>query len=199
MEKKLSHLPARLGGLGLLSFSDVAPPAYKTAVAQSDKHLANVFNLDTSDDASIPTQCELCATLWDLQQATIFDVLNDPQRKILIENASQMGKRCLNVIPYFQPLRLSNQEVAMGLHDRTLVGSSIPICAFCDSNSPLGHDELCRTRNSWAQRCHDSINRIIHRGLQSIQRAIVFIEPRTVEGQRRNDLRVRGRCGLHVA
>ncbi|OXC63608.1 hypothetical protein C367_05585 [Cryptococcus neoformans Ze90-1] len=49
--------------------------------------------------------------------------------------------------PYFQPLRLSNQEVATGLHDRTLVGSSIAICSFCGSDSPLGHDELCRSRH----------------------------------------------------
>ncbi|KAE8542727.1 hypothetical protein D1P53_001509 [Cryptococcus gattii VGV] len=42
------------------------------------------------------------------------------------------------------------------------------------------------------------LNRIIHRGLQSIQGAVVSLEPRTLEGQRRNDLRVRGRCGLHA-
>ncbi|ADV23184.1 Hypothetical protein CGB_F6630C [Cryptococcus gattii WM276] len=196
--KKLSHLPARFGGLGLLSFTDIAPLAYKAAVAQSDKHLANIFNLDTSDNTPTPTQRELCASLWDLQQTTILEGLNDPQRKRLIENASKIGKRWLDVIPYFQPLRLSNQEVATGLHDRTLVGSSIAICTFCGSDSPLGHDELCRSRNSWAQQRHDSINRIIHHGLQSIQGAVVSLEPRTLEGQRRNDLRVRGRCGLHA-
>lgn len=143
LRKKLSHLPARLGCLGLLSFADVAPLAYKAAAAQSDKHLANIFNLDTPDGASTPTQSELCASLWDFQRATILDRLNDSERKRLIENASQMGKRWLNVIPCFQPLRLSNQEVATGLHDRTLVGSSIAICSFCGSDSPLGHDELC--------------------------------------------------------
>ncbi|KAE8542258.1 hypothetical protein D1P53_001031 [Cryptococcus gattii VGV] len=49
-----------------------------------------------------------------------------------------------------------------------------------------------------SQQRHDSINRIIHRGLQSIEGAVVSLEPRTLEGQRRNDLRVRGRCGLHA-
>lgn len=136
--------------------------------------------------------------MWELQQTTILEGLNDPARKRLIENASKIGKRWLNVILYFQPLRLSNQEVATGLHDRTLVESSIAICSFCGSDSPLGHDELCRSRNSWAQRPHDSINRIIHRGLQSIEGAVVSLDPRTLEGQRRNDLRVRGRCGLHA-
>ncbi|AAW43042.1 hypothetical protein CND00010 [Cryptococcus deneoformans JEC21] len=196
--KKLSHLPARFGGLGLLSFTDVAPLAYKAAAAQADKHLANIFGLDLPDEAPTPSQRELCSSMWEHQQTTILEGLNDPARKRLIENASKIGKRWLNVIPYFQPLRLSNQEVATGLHDRTLVGSSIAICSFCGSDSPLGHDELCRSRNSWAQRRHDSINRIIHRGLQSVEGAVVSLEPRTLEGQRRNDLRVRGRCGLHA-
>ncbi|UOH81167.1 hypothetical protein LQV05_003833 [Cryptococcus neoformans] len=196
--KQLSHLPARFGGLGLLSFTDVAPLAYKAAAAQADKHLANIFALDLPDKAPTPSQRELCSSMWEHQQTTILEGLNDPGRKRLVENASRIGKRWLNVVPHFQPLRLSNQEVATGLHDRTLVGSSLAICSFCGSDSPLGHDELCRSRNSWAQRRHDSINRIIHRGLQSIEGAVVSIEPRTLEGQRRNDLRVRGRCGLHA-
>lgn len=196
--KKLSHLPARFGGLGLLSFTDVAPLANKAAAAQADKYLANIFALDLPDEAPTPSQRELCSSMWEHQQTAILEGLNDPGRKRLIENASGIGKRWLNVVPYFQPLRLSNQEVATGLHDRTLVGSSLAICSFCGSDSPLGHDELCRSRNSWAQRRHDSINRIIHRGLQSVEGAVVSIEPRTLEGQRRNDLRVRGRCGLHA-
>ncbi|UOH85594.1 hypothetical protein LQV05_002423 [Cryptococcus neoformans] len=196
--KQLSHLPARFGGLGLLSFTDVAPLAYKAAAAQADKHLANIFALDLPDKAPTPSQRELCSSMWEHQQTTILEGLNDPGRKRLVENASRIGKRWLNVVPHFQPLRLSNQEVATGLHDRTLVGSSLAICSFCGSDSPLGHDELCRSRNSWAQRRHDSINRIIHRGLQSVEGAVVSIEPRTLEGQRRNDLRVRGRCGLHA-
>ncbi|UOH80526.1 hypothetical protein LQV05_003180, partial [Cryptococcus neoformans] len=176
----------------------IAPLAYKAAAAQADKHLANIFALDLPDKAPTPSQRELCSSMWEHQQTTILEGLNDPGRKRLVENASRIGKRWLNVVPHFQPLRLSNQEVATGLHDRTLVGSSLAICSFCGSDSPLGHDELCRSRNSWAQRRHDSINRIIHRGLQSVEGAVVSIEPRTLEGQRRNDLRVRGRCGLHA-
>ncbi|OXG82729.1 hypothetical protein C350_02677 [Cryptococcus neoformans MW-RSA36] len=166
---------------------------YEKDDSASRQALANIFNLDLPDEAPTPSQRELCSSMWEHQQTTILEGLNDPGRKRLVENASRVGKRWLNVVPYFQPLRISNQEVATGLHDRTLVGSSLAICSLCGSGSPLGHDELCRSRNSWAQPRHDSINRIIHRGLQSIEGAVVSIEPRTLEGQRRNDLRVRGR------
>ncbi|UOH81183.1 hypothetical protein LQV05_003849 [Cryptococcus neoformans] len=101
--------------------------------------------------------------------------------------------------PYLQPLRLSNVEIASGLHDRTLVGSSIPVCRFCGSDSPLGHDELCRARNPWTQRRHNAINRVIFQHLKQIQGATVEIEPHTLSGQRRNDLRVRGSSALAFA
>ncbi|UOH84400.1 hypothetical protein LQV05_001200, partial [Cryptococcus neoformans] len=89
--------------------------------------------------------------------------------------------------------------IASGLHDRTLVGSSIPVCRFCGSDSPLGHDELCRARNPWTQRRHNAINRVIFQHLKQIQGATVEIEPHTLSGQRRNDLRVRGSGALAFA
>ncbi|UOH81738.1 hypothetical protein LQV05_004418 [Cryptococcus neoformans] len=97
--KQLSHLPARFGGLGLLSFTDVAPLAYKAAAAQADKHLANIFALDLPDKAPTPSQRELCSSMWEHQQTTILEGLNDPGRKRLVENASRIGKRWLNVVP----------------------------------------------------------------------------------------------------
>ncbi|UOH81165.1 hypothetical protein LQV05_003831, partial [Cryptococcus neoformans] len=129
----------------------------------------------------------------------ILHNLGDTERKRLTENASRLGRSWLSVIPYLQPLRLSNVEIASGLHDRTLVGSSIPVCRFCGSDSPLGHDELCRARNPWTQRRHNAINRVIFQHLKQIQGATVEIEPHTLSGQRRNDLRVRGSGALAFA
>ncbi|KIR52915.1 hypothetical protein I315_04371 [Cryptococcus gattii Ru294] len=92
-------------------------------------------------------------------------------------------------------LRLSDIEIASALHDRTLVGSSVPICRFCGATS-LGHDELCRGRNPWSQYRHDAINRSILKHLKHINGATVEIEPLTLSGQRRNDLRARGTSSL---
>lgn len=68
-----------------------------------------------------------------------------------------------------------------------MVVSSIPTCRFCGAVASLGHDE-----NLWTQRRHDAISRSIHRCLNQVNAAIVEIEPTTLTGQRRNDLRVRG-------
>lgn len=76
------------------------------------------------------------------------------------------------------------------LHD-TLIGSSIPICAFGGSDFPSA-----MVSPSWAQRHHDSMS--YSPWVQSIEEAVVSLEPRTLEGQKRNDLKVRGRCGLHA-
>ncbi|UOH85178.1 hypothetical protein LQV05_001997 [Cryptococcus neoformans] len=168
--RSLKKLPARLGGLGLLS-SPEEPPT------------------------PVPQRVQ-CAELWGPQQEAILQNPGDTERKRLTENASRLGRIWLSVIPYFQPLRLSNIEIASGLHDRTLVGSSIPTCRVCGSDSPLGHDELCRARNPWTQRRHNAINRVIYQHLNQIQSATVEIEPHTLSGQRRSDLRVRGSSAL---
>ncbi|KIR50741.1 hypothetical protein I315_06783 [Cryptococcus gattii Ru294] len=83
--KKLSHLPTRFGGLGLLSFTDVAPLAYKAAAAQADKHLSNIFGLDLPDEAPTPSQRELrSSTRFDyrtkrLQLVSTIAYWSDPQ------------------------------------------------------------------------------------------------------------------------
>ncbi|EAL19915.1 hypothetical protein CNBG0010 [Cryptococcus deneoformans B-3501A] len=156
--RSLTKLPARLGGLGLLSFKDVAPLAYRSAAEASDTLLDNLGLLSSPEEPPTPVpQRTRCAELWESQQEAILRNLGDTERKRLTENASRLGRSWLSVIPYLQPLRLSNVEIASGLHDRTLVGSSIPVCRFC---------------------------------------ATVEIEPHTLSGQRRNDLRVRGSSAL---
>ncbi|OXC63234.1 hypothetical protein AYX13_06833 [Cryptococcus neoformans] len=167
--KKLSHLPARFGGLGLLSFTDVAPLAYKATAAQAYKHLSNIFGLDLPDEAPIPSQRELCSSMGAHQQATILEGLNDPARKRLIENASKIGKRWLN---QSAPFAVPTLHSAM--------------TSSADPETPGLNDATTQSTESSTV------------GLQSVEGAVVSAEPRTLEGQRRNDLRVRGRCGLHA-
>ncbi|UOH85093.1 hypothetical protein LQV05_001910 [Cryptococcus neoformans] len=182
--RSLTKLPARLGGLA----------------EASDTLLDNLGLLSSPEEPPTPVPQRIrCAELWESQQEAILHNLGDTERKRLTENASRLGRSWLSVIPYLQPLRLSNVEIASGLHDRTLVGSSIPVCRFCGSDSPLGHDELCRARNPWTQRRHNAINRVIFQHLKQIQGATVEIEPHTLSGQRRNDLRVRGSGALAFA
>ncbi|OXH26836.1 hypothetical protein J005_05281 [Cryptococcus neoformans] len=195
--RSLSKLPARLGGLGLLSFKDVAPLAYRSACESADKLLGTLSLIPATEEHPPPTtQRSWCAELWDAQRDAILLGLNDTQRKRLTENASKLGRSWLSTIPLYQPLRLSDIDIASALHVRTLVGSSVPICRFCGASASLGHDELCRGRNPWSEWRHDTINRAIYQHLNYVNGAIIEIEPPTLSGQRRNDLRIRGTSSL---
>ncbi|UOH82395.1 hypothetical protein LQV05_005096 [Cryptococcus neoformans] len=101
------------------------------------------------------------------------------QRKRLTENASKLGRSWLSTIPLFQPLRLSDIDIASALYDRTLAMTN-----------------YARGRNPWSQRRHDTINRAIYQHLNQVNGAIIEIEPPTISGQRRNDLRIRGTSSL---
>ncbi|OWZ79418.1 hypothetical protein C365_01679 [Cryptococcus neoformans Bt85] len=130
--------------------------------AQADKHLSNIFGLDLPDEAPIPSQRELCASMGAHQQTTILEGLDDPARKRLIENASKQSA----------PFAVSTLHSAM--------------TSSADPETPGLNDVTTQSTESSTV------------GLQSVEGAVVSAEPRTLEGQRRNDLRVRGRCGLHT-
>ncbi|OXG12880.1 hypothetical protein C361_06068 [Cryptococcus neoformans Tu259-1] len=171
--------------------------AYRSACESADILLGTLSLIPATEEPPPPTtQRSRCAELWDAQRDTILLGLNDTQRKRLTENASKLGRSWLSTIPLFQPLRLSDVNIASALHDRTLVGSSVPICRFCGASALLDHDELCRGRNPWSQYRHDAINRPIFKHLKQINGATVEVEPPTLSGQRRNDLRVRGTSSL---
>ncbi|TYJ51098.1 hypothetical protein B9479_008351, partial [Cryptococcus floricola] len=109
----LSSLPARFGGLGLLSFNKIAPLAYKSAQESADSFLANIDLIHPLDPPPNPTpQRVRCAKLWSDQLSSFMETASQPERKHLAENASKIGRSWLRQIPYIEPLRLSNHEVA---------------------------------------------------------------------------------------
>ncbi|ODN75622.1 hypothetical protein L198_08152 [Cryptococcus wingfieldii CBS 7118] len=156
----LSSLPARFGGRGLLSFTNIAPLAYKSEQESADSFLAKIDLIHLIDPPPTPTP-----------------------------TPSALGK------PYFEPLRLSNHEIAAGLHYRLLTPASSPTCSACANESDLGHDQVCRLRETWSIRRHDSINRVFQSYLSRVAGAVVLLEPSTQSGRRRNDLRVLGGGG----
>ncbi|ODO12145.1 hypothetical protein I350_00932, partial [Cryptococcus amylolentus CBS 6273] len=85
--------------------------------------------------------------------------------------------------------------VAAALHYRLLTPASSSICPACANDSEVGHDEVCRLRETWSIRRHDSINRVIQTYLSRVAGAVVSLEPSTQTGRRRNNLRVRGGGG----
>ncbi|ODN74327.1 hypothetical protein L202_06744 [Cryptococcus amylolentus CBS 6039] len=190
---RLTAGPVKFGGLGLLSFNKIASLAWKSAQESADSFLAKIDLIHPLDPPPTPTpQRVRCAKLWSDQLSSFMEAASQPERKHLAENASKIGRCWLRQIPYFEPLRLSNHEVAAGLHYRLLTPAYSPVCAACANESDLGHDKVCRLRETWSIRRHDPINRVLHSYLSPVAGAVIALEPSTQTGRRRNDLRMRG-------
>ena len=129
--------------------------------------------------------------MWQEQLESLIHHLDDSERKLLAESASKLGRRWLNTIPFYQTLSLSDFEVSTALHYRLLAPSPLSICAWCSKSNSLGHDELCMARHRLTVARHDSVARIIHSALKTVN-PTAELEPHTSEGRRRNDIRLRG-------
>ena len=85
--------------------------------------------------------------MFEAEAERLADGMDDVQRKMLVENSTTLGRRWLDTIPYFQPLRLSDYDVSTGIHARTLVPGHSKVCNLCGNANKLGHDEICMGRN----------------------------------------------------
>ena len=111
---------------------------------------------------------------------------------MILESASTVGLWWLSVIPYYQPLRLSDFEVGSELHRRTLAGPSWPTCRLCGDSANFGHDEVFyhrRERHILAR--HNQVVQALSQSPSLGQRPH-SVEPHTNEGRRRNDIRLPG-------
>ena len=59
-----------------------------------------------------------------------------------MKNGSVLERKWLQIIPYFQPLRLTDYNISAGVHYRTLVTVILRTCRSCGNESSLGHDEF---------------------------------------------------------
>ncbi len=110
----------------------------------------------------------------------------------MVEAGSVLGRKWLSVITYFQPLRLSDFDISTALHLRTLTVPPGHACRHCGNAAHLGHDEVCTKRSRWTIMRHDSIVRALEGGLSTLDSTRIEVEPSTLEGRRRNDIRVHG-------
>ncbi len=194
LDRELMTLPARLGGLGLLSHEECSPHAYASANEDADFELGRI--LGTSDllvdGRRRVAQRERCSEAWSKRADELFKGLDDAEMKLFVENASSLGRKWLSILPYYRSLALSDFEISTALHYRTLAGSPLRMCAWCGRENALGHDELCLKRPRLTSSRHDSVVRAIGGALSTLPFVDVSCEPHTFEARRRNDIRVNG-------
>jgi hypothetical protein len=189
----LIHLPIKLGGLGILSFEHCTPHASAAANEASDIILAPLLQPETSvDPTTIKSQRERCQETFLTARDALLANLDQQQVKLVIEASSYIGRKWLSVIPFNQALRLTDFEVSAALHIRTLCPSSLSHCRHCGSTNPLGHDEVCTQRWSWAVGRHELVKKAIGQALSSLEGMTVHLEPAAEGGRRRNDIQAIG-------
>jgi hypothetical protein len=197
--KVLANLPARLGGLGVLSHKDCAPLARQAAMAEADLTLDTILgpaqDRERREGTGAPvvkSQGERCKEMWEKQQEDLLEKMADRERKLLVESASAIGRKWLSIIPYRQQLRLSDYDIATGLAYRLQTPPASGHCMWCGDSAELGHDELCLNRTRGTIQRHNAIARAIAQQIASDRSTTVDLEPSTFEGARRNDIRWHG-------
>jgi len=207
LDERLLSLPVRLGGLGLLSHQTCAPLAFAASSETSDQLLIPMLGApafepmltDADDPESIKSQKDRCDEALLAQRDALLATLDDHEMKTILESASGLGRKWLEVIPYYGSLRLSDFEVSGALHLRTLHPGSEVICPQCGNRNCVGHAETCTGRARWVVARHEQVKRAIAASLSKIEGVQVSVEPFIAQTNRRNDIRVTGSSASGLA
>lgn len=200
-DAELISLPAKMGGMGILSHRECSVHARAAAEESADAILAPILGEGREDglDDEVKGQGERCQEAFEIRRDALLERLEDKERKSMVENGSPLARKWMSAIPYNSTGHLTNFELSCGLHYRTLLPPLLP-CRHCTSPIELGHDEVCRgaTRPQYTIVRHNGIVNAIADALRSVSGTRVQLEPLTTDhgSQRRNDLLVWGSDGL---
>jgi hypothetical protein len=187
--RTILSLPAALGGCGITSHKEIAPLAYQAASSLSATVLARlVSRLKPVGD--LRTQRELCQEAALIKQEILMASLDPRDRFFLVESASQVGRRWLDVIPSSARFALSDGEIQANLHCRTLLSGYLGNCRRCAAPNLAGHDESCHGRQDFRVSRHESVKHALAAGLRSIPQMQVEVEPFLPDLRCRNDIRI---------
>jgi hypothetical protein len=194
LDQELMSLPTRLGGLGVLSYQEVAPHAFAAATESSEVFIQSVFNLEPPVHASIQSQKVRCSSAFEERGAILQQRLSPVQVAMFEENASKIGRKWLNVIPYSSFLTLSDYEVSTALHHHTLCGGDTPLCSLCGLENAVGHEEVCTGRANFRLARHELVKHALMNTLDTIAETTVEAEPLVPGSNLRTDFRVSGQA-----
>jgi hypothetical protein len=187
-QEELITLPARLGGVGLLSFHECAPIAYQAAAELADYIIGPLFATD-AEAAQPRTQKERCFEVFAARRDGLFDRLSEAEQAMVLESASALGRAWLSIFPSIPHFRLSDAVISAGLHVRLLQPPRTRVCPRCLSPNTAAHSETCNLQTAWTTARHEIVKYSIGRALRSLPAAQVEYEPHLPGStQRRHDI-----------
>jgi hypothetical protein len=193
LDQEIISLPAKLGGLGLLSYHEVFPHAYAAASESSDAFLKVIFgNNEAAGGTTIRTQKSRCQEVFEQRLLELKSKLSPIEIAVLEENCSKIGRKWLSVIPYTSALTLSDFEVSTALHHHTLCPGDTAMCKHCGLVNSLCHEEVCTARANFRLARHEMVKKVVMATLESIPDVSVEAEPVVPGSNLRTDFRVSG-------
>jgi len=197
-------LPARLGGMGLFSHAEVAPHARAAMAESADTLLKEAFayflpdaevedsDAEDEEEPELRSQHVRCEKAFVVRREELLESLPVTLRPVILDNGSPLARRWMAVIPFSAQLRLSTNEVAAGLHIRTLCPGKDDNCAHCAAANVTGHDDVCPARPRWRVARHEVVKRLLETHLKTIEHTRVTLEPFAPGTQLRTDVQLAG-------
>jgi hypothetical protein len=200
---QLISLPAKLGGLGILSMLECAPHAYTASSEASDRTLQPLLlirpseqlldDTDTQDKTPIRSQKERCTQAFETRHRHLLLTLSLAEAQSVQESATYLGRRWLSIIPFHSSLKLSDFELSAALHHRTLCPSKRAYCQHCGTRNEIMHDEVCLARPKWRIARHELLKHTLADALgRSPSLGRVRLEPFVPGSHLRTDLLLSG-------
>jgi len=206
-DASLVSLPVRLGGMGLLSYSEVAPHARSAMAETADSLLKTALDhiytdIEVADDpaesiSQSQSQRIRCQKAFVVRREFLLASLPVASRAAVMDNASPLARRWLSAIPFGPHLRLSSTEVAAGLSIRTLCPGQDDHCQHCGQANTFGHDDVCTARPLWRIARHEQVKSLLKKHISTIADTSVKLEPFVPGSHLRTDLRVTGTGSFH--
>ena len=208
----LYSLPTSMGGLGIYSYKEVSPIAHQSMVALASRTLKPLLYwnqnepifiasvtaqqpfhfLSDVESTTLPLpQRQRCQQIHNDKFQQLLKDLEAPFQNMLIDNGSKIGRKWLTTIPFNKALTLSDADVAVALHYRTLCPGSSNMCQYCGHINSPAHDDVCNSRPNRRLARHEYVKSLLIRYIRA-SGSSVTPEPTVKNGKLRTDFRVAG-------
>ena len=186
-------LPSSLGGMGIPSHREIAPLAYETMADTAEVTLKPISDPGSDeDDFIVRPQRQRCAEHYGHSHQQLLNSLTHEQQNIMVDNGSKLGRKWMTTIPFNKALELSDGDISVALHIRTLCPGQNEYCLHCGNVNEAGHDDICNSRPNRRLARHEYIKNLLIRHIESAPNTKVLPEPMTKDGNSRTDFRITG-------
>ncbi|CAD6969814.1 unnamed protein product, partial [Tilletia controversa] len=188
-DSTLFQLPLRLGGLGVPKHQLIAPHA-RAAMEQSSFFLLrevlpslwpdHAVSSD-GDEAQFTPQAKRVEFEYQRLDDALMEKLSLEEAQTVVANGDRLGSTCLQTFPIDARTTLSDRQVQVTLHNRTLLRAAAPLCPDCTLPNSHGHDDDCGDRPHRRTVRHDNSKNLFVAALRRVKGVRVNAEPRIEE------------------